>query len=877
MPQALLGFIVGVCALVSIFPFPVPMLVQSVWIGMGAVVGLLGYLGAYVYQRSNAIKHIDAINSSNRTTSTQNFNNDKNTRHAKASKSAHFAYSQLIAASMCFFLSAVVGISYAQWHLNQTLQARLMEPTEQTALVRVVGISDGVGEQWRQVVEVINTTNHTDNHSHNRTDNNSVKKPARWVLYTQFDWKNQKKIAPPDMQAGQIWQVTVKLKPVHSNASFGVFDVEKWLLQQHVIAIGTLQAARPLSHVERHQHRIVSGSMRRDFIDGLNHERLRIRQHFMHFESPAKGVLLGLLTGDRSLIDDQTTLRYQQMGISHLLAISGPHVLLAAFIITWLLRQVLDRVPVIYLLAERRRWLLPLFLLVVVLYAGLAGFDIPAQRTVLMVVLLAVVLWFRRRSSAMNLLLIAAATLLLIDPLVVLSAAFWLSFGAAAILMTFKRPLAQVALDSGSGHALTTATQKKPHALQQHIVHFIRVQWRLFILLAPLVLLCFAKISWLAPVVNLLAIPLLSMVVLPLNLLAYGLFLASPVLADVVWQGALALLTWFHVALAQLSVWFPQALQPFYLSHSQLVALFAMLVLLLLPKGMLPRWWLIFLLLPVVYPTRHSAPLTIQVLDVGQGLSVLLKTAHHAIVVDTGVKTPNGTDMGEKVVLPALQAQGITRLDQLMLTHLDNDHSGGAPSVLQHIPVMQLRSSETFGSYRTHLCEAGQSWQWDGVLFKVLAPLPQHQQQIPPNKNERSCVLLVQTPATEAVPSQQVLIMGDAGFYTEFLLLQQMDFSATRQNILKADLLVLGHHGSKHSSSTAFLQAVAPQRAVVSAGYLNRYQHPAPVVMARLAEQGIAVDSTIDSGTLTYYLGEKSVLRPERFRDKKPWLIRKLP
>ncbi|MDR9778229.1 MBL fold metallo-hydrolase, partial [Rhizobium hidalgonense] len=155
----------------------------------------------------------------------------------------------------------------------------------------------------------------------------------------------------------------------------------------------------------------------------------------------------------------------------------------------------------------------------------------------------------------------------------------------------------------------------------------------------------------------------------------------------------------------------------------------------------------------------------------------------------------------EKVVVPALQAQGITRLDKLMLTHLDNDHSGGAPSVLQHIPVIQLSSSEVFGSYPTHLCEAGERWQWDGVIFTVLAPLPQHHQQIPSDKNESSCVLMVQTPATQTVPSQHVLIMGDAGFYTEFLLLQQSGLSQNLQKNLDADLLIVGHHGSKHSSS----------------------------------------------------------------------------
>ena len=867
MPQALLGFIVGVCALVYIFPFPTPHLLLAGMIKPSAVAALLAGLLGGVYYLYKYSQHQHGIKNHNRHKKNNRLSVIKSNL-SSASLSTSFAYSRLIFTAAYFLIGVVLGIIYANWHLNHALQARLIEPTETTALVKVIGISDGLDEQWRQVVEVVNPEN--------QQKTSASKKSARWLLYAQVDWKNQKKATPPDMQAGQVWQVTVKLKPAHSNASFGAFDVEKWLLQQHIVAVGTLQNARLLSTVERTQQGIASSSMLSSFLDRLNHERERIRQHFMQFKSPAKGVLLGLLTGDRSLIDGQTTLQYQQMGISHLLAISGPHVLLAALIITWLLRQLLDRVPKLYLLAERRRWLLPIFLTMVLLYAGLAGFDIPAQRTVLMVTLLTVVLWFRGQASAIAILLISATALLLFDPLIVLSAAFWLSFGAVAILMTLKRPVASITHASNLSQKPDAKPAKKPSVLQPHVANFVGLQWRLFVLLAPLVLLCFAKISWLAPVINLLAIPLLSVVVLPLNLLGYGLFICSPVLADGIWQCALAILTGFHAVLNQLSVWFPQALQPFYLSNIQLAALFAMLGLLLLPKGMLPKWWLLFLLLAVVYPARHTAPLTVQVLDVGQGLSVLLKTAHHAMVVDTGVKTPNGTDMGEKVVLPAVQAQGITRLDKLMLTHLDNDHSGGAESVLQHIPVMQLSSSETFGKYPTHLCEAGQSWQWDGVIFTVLAPLPQHHQQTLSDKNESSCVLMVKTPATQTVPSQHVLIMGDAGFYTEFLLLQQSDLNLNPDQALNADLLILGHHGSKHSSSSLFLHTVAPQRAVVSAGYLNRYQHPTPVVLARLAEQGIAVDSTIDSGTLTYYLGEKSVLQPERYREQKSWLKRDL-
>lgn len=765
-----------------------------------------------------------------------------------------------------FGLAFIFGTGYAHWQLDHALQQRVTQPVEQTALVRVVGISDGVGEDWRQVVETVAVENWS---------KSGQPSQARWLLYGAFDWNKHQSVTPPDMQPGQLWQVRVKLKPAHSNASPGAFDVERWLLQQHITATGTVQTAQQLTPQQLQQLQLKPESLLQQLQNTLQRERLRIRQHFMQWDAnpshtaqndvpknhAAKGVLLGLLTGDRSLIDADTTLLYQQMGISHLLAISGPHVILAALMITWLLQKLLDRFPALYLKAERRRWLLPVFMLVVVLYAGLAGFDIPAQRTVLMVGLAAGLLWFRQRWSRTRILLMAASILLLFDPLAILSAAFWLSFGAVAILLSMSVPQ--------PGQHETSVLYSQIKQWQIKVMQFVQLQWRLFILLSPLVLLSFAKISWLAPLVNLVAIPLLSAVVLPVNLLAYAVFWLSPALADVIWSVALRVLDVFHTGLAFLAHYFPNALQPFYLNSLQLIALFAMLGLLVLPRGMIPRWWLAFLIIPVCYPAQSVAPLTVQVLDVGQGLSVILKTRHHAMLVDTGAKLGN-SNMGDKVVIPALQAQGIHRLDKLMLTHLDSDHSGGAPALLQQLAVSQLTSSEAFAPYPTYLCEAGQSWQWDGVQFRVLSPLPAHFRatgKIATSKNEKSCVLMVKVPAQADIPAQRVLIMGDAGLYTEFMLQQQAI-------PLQADVLILGHHGSQHSSSSPFLASVQPQRAVVSAGYLNRYGHPKPIVLARLNEQGIAVDSTIDSGTLTYVLGQQKYLKPQRYRDKNLWLQR---
>jgi competence protein ComEC len=297
---------------------------------------------------------------------------------------------------LLMLLAAVLfGHGYAASQLEQALQARLTQPETVTAMVQVKGISDGVGERWRQIVAV-----HDPQHV----------KQSKWLLYTAYSWDDAKKHDAPAMQPNQWWQVTVKLKPAHTQASFGAFDSEKWLLEQHVVATGTVQQARLLSAYDALLLGLAKPTWHERLDSAIQQQRLSIRNHFQQFQSPARGVMLGLLTGDRSLIDAKTTLLYQQMGISHLLAISGPHVVLAALMITFVCRWLLNFFPSLFLLAERSRWLLPIFLSVVLLYAVLAGFELPAQRTVLMVGLTTGLFWWRKRWSPLFILLIAAST-----------------------------------------------------------------------------------------------------------------------------------------------------------------------------------------------------------------------------------------------------------------------------------------------------------------------------------------------------------------------------------------------------------------------------------------------------------------------------------
>ena len=758
---------------------------------------------------------------------------------------------KLLVYPACFVAAFFVAATFSQHALQQAIKQRPTHAQQLTALVYVGQISDGVGDDWQQTVQVVGRGPYTG---------------QRLILYTAYQsWLEGSKVAPPDMQPGQFWQVDIKLKPAHNKASPHAFDVEKWLLSEHVLATATLVSAKPLDLKAMQQ----LGLLQTRWIHlqaEVQQMRLGIRQHVSQFASPAKGVLLGLLTGDRSLIDRPTADLYRQMGISHLLAISGPHVVLAALMLLWLCSRILNCFPKLYLMAERRRWLLPVFVLAVLAYASLAGFDVPAQRTVIMLLISSGLLWWRKRLDNLLILLLAATILLLLDPLAVLSAAFWLSFGAVAILLSMSRePL------TGDDEPKKQGVQAGLKQAMQSVLWFVRLQWRLLVVLTPLTLWCFGQVSLLGPIVNILAIPLFSFCILPLNMLALAVSGVSPGLADMLWQLAMSVLQGLHQLFLYLSLQFPKALQPFYLHWTAAIAAGLIVTILLLPRGMLPRWWIAFLLIPVIWPYRPHAALAVHVLDVGQGLSVLVQTGQHTMLIDTGGKSPNQSQgMGEQVVLPVLRSLGAGQLDQLLLTHQDKDHVGGAPEVLAGIPVSSILTSE-LPAFKTHgvpvrLCQAGQHWVWDGIKFSILSPRPEWTDL---NQNDASCVLMIELPGGARHPAKRLLIMGDAGFYTEYLLQQ-------RYEDMQADILILGHHGSKNSSSSPFIQVVKPRRAVVSAGFLNAYGHPAPEVLARLKEQGVLVDSTVSGGTLSYYLNaqDQDVQPPLRYRDSLLWLER---
>jgi competence protein ComEC len=518
---------------------------------------------------------------------------------------------------------------------------------------------------------------------------------------------------------------------------------------------------------------------------------------------------------------------FRATGVAHLVSISGLHITMfawgAAWAVGWCWRRsvrlcLLLPVPVAALWGG---------VLLAGAYALFSGWGIPAQRTCLMLATLALLRHSGVRWPWPQTWMLACAVVVASDPWALLQAGFWLSFVAVGVLFA------------------TVGGAPRP-GLAGRLGAMLREQWVVTVALAPLTLLLFGQVSLVGLLANTFAIPWVTLVVTPLAMLGVAL----PLLWDLA-GAAIALMMWLLQWLAALP-WatLTQATAPAWLAAAGVLG--GVLLVAQLP------WTLRVLGLPLLLPCLlWQAPLppagAFELLgaDIGQGNAVLVRTAHHALLYDAGPRYSLESDAGHRVLLPLLQALH-TRLDLVLLSHRDTDHVGGAPAVLAMQPQAALLSSiatdDRLQSLRpVQRCVAGQHWEWDGVEFDILHPQAADYDK-PHTPNATSCVLRIQS--AERVPAvpplQQVaLLVGDIERAQEEALV------AAHAN-LKADLLLVPHHGSKTSSSTAFLDAVQPRWAWVQAGYRNRYGHPAEDVMQRYRQRNILVHDSPHCGAMAW-------------------------
>ncbi len=602
----------------------------------------------------------------------------------------------------------------------------------------------------------------------------------------------------PEIHAGERWQWTVRLRKPHGASNPDGFDVEAWLLERNVRAVGYVRSKEAMLKHDRGASGV-----------GYSIDRLRetIRANFNRVlkDKPLAPVLIALAVGDQSGISQNQWQLFWRTGVGHLISISGLHITMVASLFYGLALWLWRSRPALTLRVPAQKIAVLAGMVSALAYALIAGFSVPTQRTFYMLATVAAFLWTGRLSSPSRVLCAALLIVTLADPWAVLSPGFWLSFGAVGALMYVS-----------AGRA------GKIHWLRQ----LGATQAAITLIMAPLLLVLFQQVSLVSPLANAVAIPVVSFIVTPLTLLgALPPFDFCLLLAHKVMQWCMVFLQW--IAQMPGATWSSHA-PP---AWTMLLGVLGMLWL-LAPRGVPARWlgvvWALpmFLLLP-----DKPAPgqLWLTVIDVGQGLSVLAQTQSHNLLYDTGPSYSEESDAGNRIVAPYLRAAGIHQLDGLIVTHVDSDHSGGAISILQTVPTGWMLSSLEPDSeihkysIKSKRCEAGQMWDWDGVKFEILHPTADNLDDDSRKINNNGCVLKLTSAHGSA------LLTADIEQQAEGELLE-------REANLKADVMVAPHHGSKTSSTQEFIEAVGAEQVIFTVGYRNRFGHPKEEVVQRYVD-----------------------------------------
>ena len=675
-----------------------------------------------------------------------------------------------------------------------------------------------------------------------RVDNGlAVALPARIQLgWFSQSWGGERKTLP-QLQAGERWQMAVRLKPPHGLRNPGGFDAELWLWEQGVQATG---------HVRDGERDPPAVRMAATWQFPIEQMRQRVRERIAQTIAQPRwsGLIAALFIGDQAAIDHADWDMFRITGIAHLMSISGLHITLWAWVAQRLVLQWWrhsDRWGRSWCLTYPAPWAAVWGGLGCAwAYAVFSGWGVPAQRTVVMLAVAGGLQWRALRWPRLTQWLTAAVVVAWIDPWALLQSGFWLSFVAVGILFLSGSPPQShpsPAVKTGIGHARALWSE----------------QWRISWCLAPLTVLLFQQLSLVGLLVNLFAIPWVTCVVTPLAFLG------------VVWSPLWHACSWSLQALCAVieplselswAVW-QVAAPPWWLG---LIGIAGGGLLAWASIGRL-RWVGTLLVLPVlVWPVARPAMGTFDLLaaDVGQGNAVVVRTAQHSLLFDAGPRFGSESDAGERVLLPLLQRTA-ERLDTVVLSHQDSDHTGGALSVLKAQPQADVWSSIggdhwMAGKLSFKRCEAGQSWVWDGVRFDIVHPLAaDYAQTLSPNA--RSCVLRIQA------GGQTALLAADIEAFQEQALVQRLG------EALRADVLLVPHHGSKTSSTQVFLDAVQPRFALFQMGFRNRYGHPAPEVLQRYQARGIETRLSPACGAMSWRSDQPAQVRCEREDNRRYW------
>jgi competence protein ComEC len=624
-----------------------------------------------------------------------------------------------------------------------------------------------------------------------------------------------------EVAPGERWKLLVKLRRPRGVLDPGGFDFEELALERRIAATG---------YVRKPETALKLGAT--PSIDALR-ERWSARIADA-VRSPSSRFIRALALGDtRALTEtDWDTLR--ATGLNHQVAISGFHVgIVASFgaLVGWLIYWIFPRLGLLWPRPQAQPVMALLFGFG---YAAMTGFELPTVRTLLMIVAALLARMWRRPWSVPDALALALLTMLIVDPLSVLAAGFWLSFVGVAWLLWCL-----------------------PHdAPRGRVGVFVGGQGIVSLGLLPLTVWFFGQASLVSPLTNLIGIPGFALIVTPLSLIGLAVDLVLPRVGAWILQFAAHAMDALWWVLTQVSSWQGALV---WLPEPSALALVLALVgafWLLLPRGVPGKPLALLLWLPLLWPRIPAIPqgtADLAMIDVGQGLSLLVRTQHHTLLFDTGPAYSGGLDLGEAAVVPTLHAFGVRRLDALVVSHGDNDHSGGADSVRRAYPVALRYAPAGWPKGQDYQpCRRDATWTWDGVTFRFLHP-PQY---FPYLDNDSGCVLRISGPGWTA------LLPADIEAVVEERLVRE------QPDLLHADLLIAPHHGSKTSSTFAFLQSVHPKLALIAVGQGNRFGLPNAEVVERYLTQGIALEDSASDGLVRVRLDATGAHVVERTRER---------
>jgi len=749
-------------------------------------------------------------------------------------------------AALWLLAGALAAFGAAGWRAVDR-QAHALAPMLEGRDVRVTGVISGMPQRsevgWRMSFDAEQA----------ELDGQPVQLPPRLLLawYGAADESDQTKPAPASLRAGERWRFTVRLKAPHGSSNPHGFDYELMLWEQGIQAAGYVRAGPkdepprllaeaagwPLQRLRQQVRDAILASGGGAGADGAARRRL-------------DGIVAALVTGDQDAIARADWDVFRATGVAHLMSISGLHITMFAWLAAALTGALWRRAgrwggarlnPCLWLPAPHAGLIGGVLLATG--YALFSGWGVPAQRTALMLAAVALLKLAGLRWPWWMTWLAACAVVLAADPWAMMQAGFWLSFVAVGILF---------ATDSGAHDA-------SPKGVWGRFRQLLREQGVVTLALTPLTLLLFGQASVVGLLANLIAIPWVTLVVLPLAFLG--------VAWHALWQAAawaMAPLTALLQALAALP--FASVSAPAGPLALSLAAVAGGLLLALPWPWTLRLSGLPLLLALLLWQPVRPAPGAFELLaaDVGQGSAVLVRTAGHTLLYDAGPRYSLESDAGSRVLVPLLHALG-ERVDLLLLSHHDSDHTGGAAAILAAQPKAALLTSfeqerEQRNGRTVTRCEAGQNWQWDGVSFELLHPPAASYAANTRKTNALSCVLRVR-----ANDGASALLTGDIEAAQETAL------ARANPDNLRASVLLAPHHGSRSSSSAALLDAVRPSLVLIQTGYRNRFGHPAPQVLARYSARGIQIAATPACGAMHWSSANPSQVRCQRDIARRYW------